>query len=239
MGYEIGHNIQMARENAGFTQEQAAEKLNEYAAANNLSLKKAAFSRLDFKQWENGEKDVKAETILALSAIFDTDCHKLLTGIDRGDINVANELGLKQKVLNALRKNTDGWPDILNFFMTNEDLSLLLRRLYRFYMTDYKLIDSDIEDFTEYLESYLFVYDKMGRQDVPVVEQFLDTEKDIPSEVKNALAGYIIGHEELYTILEEAKRLKKPIDARSARNAELHNLARMIEDCHTKMRGRV
>ena len=148
---DIGRCIQDARLNAGFTQAQLAEELNQYDLRHNMGFRKK-FARNDVEQWENNRKEIKqVGIIVAMAEILKTDCHSLLTGADRTDQALAEDLGLEGMTLQRFR-NKKEYADLCNFFFNNRilgnSLITILGYLKKYIETPFMQIHVDNEDTT-------------------------------------------------------------------------------------------
>lgn len=68
--------------------------------------------------YRNGRKEPKLSTIIKLADYLDVDCHYLMTGIHAENYTSAHELGLSNGAINALRRATNGKPDVLKVLNT-------------------------------------------------------------------------------------------------------------------------
>lgn len=114
----IGERIRNLREAKGITQQQLAKAL--YT------------SRVNVNYWENDERNIKSDTIIALAKFFDVSCDYLLTGISSKNANISKDLGLKDDAIDNLITCKSNLKNIADLFIGSDMFPYLMSRVYEY-----------------------------------------------------------------------------------------------------------
>ena len=144
---DIYSRIRKEREKRGWSQTELGQRMNEYSKKTFPDDLKNHYGRNDIENLENHRKIAKERDILTLSAVFNLDCHYLLTGIEQNNISCSSELGLSQKAIAKLKNDNppnyhlpfDYIPlnKVINYLVEN-DCDLVFSALYNYLHADHR-----------------------------------------------------------------------------------------------------
>ena len=111
----IGERIRALREEKGLTQQQLAKAL--YT------------SRVNVNYWENDERNIKSDIIIALAEFFDVSCDYLLTGISSKNIGIYREFGLDDDAVNNIKTVEKHFKGLTNKFIKSNNFIFLMNSI--------------------------------------------------------------------------------------------------------------
>lgn len=115
---DIGKRLKKLREERKLTQQKLADAL--YTTRENINY------------WENGQRDIKSQTIVQLAKYFEVSCDYLLTGVSAEHIETNEKLSLSENSINNILEVNKYYKNTLDLMLSNDFVLFFVKSVFIF-----------------------------------------------------------------------------------------------------------